>query len=138
MTFWFGRHCKYFFESSASTNPTKEALVQKYKNYTHYDEDIRNYFRIKQIFEEYKNSIELIIHTAAQPSHDWAAKEPLTDFSINANGTMNLLELTRLLCPNATFIFTSTNKVYGDAPNFLNIKEEFTRHECYDAYSNLY
>ena len=129
---------QYFFGESASTNPTKEALVQKYKNYTHYDEDIRNYFRIKQIFEEYKNSIELIIHTAAQPSHDWAAKEPLTDFSINANGTMNLLELTRLLCPDATFIFTSTNKVYGDAPNFLNIKEEFTRHECYDASSNLY
>jgi CDP-paratose 2-epimerase len=78
--------------------------------------------------------VQMIVHTAAQPSHDWAAKEPLTDFSVNAIGTMNLLELTRLYCPNATFIFTSTNKVYGDTPNRLNIVEQETR---YEALSNL-
>lgn len=129
---------KYFFGDSASTNPTKKILIKKYKNYKHYNTDIRNYLRLKKIFEEYKNSIELVIHTAAQPSHDWAAKEPLTDFTVNANGTMNLLELTRLYCPDATFIFTSTNKVYGDRPNYLNIKEESTRYECYDENNNLY
>jgi CDP-paratose 2-epimerase len=71
----------------------------------------------------------LIIHTAAQPSHDWAAREPLTDFGINADGTLNLLEMTRLHCPEAVFIFTSTNKVYGDLPNFLPLEEQATRWE---------
>jgi CDP-paratose 2-epimerase len=83
------------------------------------------------------------IHTAAQPSHDWAAKEPMTDFSINATGTMNLLETTRLNCPDATFIFTSTNKVYGDTPNNLHLVEKDSRWEIdmlkyndYQLYSN--
>ena len=72
----------------------------------------------------HKNKIEAVIHTAAQPSHDWAAKEPFTDFDVNANGTLNLLEAVRNFCPNVPFLFTSTNKVYGDTPNFLPIKEK--------------
>jgi CDP-paratose 2-epimerase len=71
----------------------------------------------------------MIVHTAAQPSHDWAAKEPFTDFTVNANGTLNLLELCRNHCPDATFIFTSTNKVYGDTPNFLPLVEGEKRWE---------
>jgi CDP-paratose 2-epimerase len=122
----------YFFGENASTQPTKNALLKKYENYIHHNQDIRNYDEMKKIFKKYGKSIELIIHTAAQPSHDWAAKEPITDFTVNALGTLNLLELTRIFCPEATFIFTSTNKVYGDRPNFLNIKEEETRHECYE------
>ena len=79
------------------------------------------------VFRRYGRSIALIIHTAAQPSHDWAAREPLTDFTINANGTLILLEMTRQHCPHAPFIFTSTNKVYGDTPNRLPLVESETR-----------
>jgi CDP-paratose 2-epimerase len=121
----------YFFGENASTELTKNALVEKYKNYTHYDYDIRNYSDVEKIFKQYGSDIKIVIHAAAQPSHDWAAKEPITDFSVNAMGTLNLLELTRLYCAESTFIFTSTNKVYGDRPNFLNIQEDTTRYECY-------
>ena len=76
-----------------------------------------------------KKKIKAVIHTAAQPSHDWAAKEPFTDFDINANGTLNLLEALRNFCPEAAFIFTSTNKVYGDTPNFLPLEEKKLRYE---------
>ncbi|HPS26937.1 MAG TPA: NAD-dependent epimerase/dehydratase family protein, partial [Bacteroidales bacterium] len=78
---------------------------------------------LEKIFDSYNSDIELIVHTAAQPSHDWAAREPITDFTVNANGTLNLLELCRKYCPKATFIYTSTNKVYGDTPNFLPLVE---------------
>jgi CDP-paratose 2-epimerase len=71
------------------------------------------------LFERYGAAVEVVVHTAAQPSHDWAAREPFTDFDINAAGTINLLESTRLHAPDAVFIFTSTNKVYGDTPNAL-------------------
>ncbi len=81
------------------------------------------------IFREYSSDIKLVVHTAAQPSHDWATLEPLTDFAINANGTLNVLEITRLLCPDAVFIFTSTNKVYGDKPEHLPLVELETRWE---------
>ncbi len=91
--------------------------------------DIRDIKALEKVFEEYKNDIKLIIHTAAQPSHDWAAKEPLTDFSVNATGTLHLLELTRKHCANAVFVFTSTNKVYGDTPNYLPLVETETRWE---------
>jgi CDP-paratose 2-epimerase len=118
----------YFFGASASTRWNVEQLEQ-ISNYVHYDKDIRDYTALSSIFFSYKDSIKLIIHTAAQPSHDWAAKEPLTDFSINANGTLNLLELTRKCCQEAVFIFTSTNKVYGDKPNELPLVELETRFE---------
>lgn len=123
----------YFFGSNASTSESKNSIISSYENYIHFDYDIRNMNNMKKIFKKYGKNIEIIIHTAAQPSHDWAAKEPITDFTVNAIGTLNMLELTRQYCPDATFIFTSTNKVYGDRPNFLNIVEEENRYECYDA-----
>jgi len=113
----------YFFGKEASTQWNKEVLEKKYSNYKPHNLDIRDYSKIETLFKEYGKDIKIIVHTAAQPSHDWAAKEPLTDFTINANGTLNFLELTRLYCPDAVFIFTSTNKVYGDTPNFLPLVE---------------
>lgn len=115
---------KYFFGES-----TKDKSNNNFTNYIHYDIDIRNYEEITKIFSEYSTDISLIVHTAAQPSHDWAVKEPITDFTVNALGTLNLLECTRLFCPNATFIFTSTNKVYGDTPNNLPLIELNSRYE---------
>lgn len=126
---------KYFFGDEASTEPMKKEL-NEFKNYTHYNVDIRDEEKIKEIF--YSNVFDIIIHTAAQPSHDWAVKEPYTDFTINANGTLILLENFRKYSPKASFIFTSTNKVYGDRPNFLpGIVEEKTRYECYNNVGDL-
>jgi CDP-paratose 2-epimerase len=113
----------YFFGEDGSTQWNKSRLEEKYENFRTYNTDIRDYGQLEQVFKEYGRDITLIIHTAAQPSHDWAAKEPLTDFSVNAGGTLNLLELARLNCPEAVFIFTSTNKVYGDSPNSLPLVE---------------
>ena len=120
---------QYFFGKDASTNWNRERLAEKFPNYKDYSIDIRDYPGLEKIFQEYGKDISLIIHTAAQPSHDWAAKEPLTDFSVNATGTLNMLELTRLNCPEAVFIFTSTNKVYGDSPNLLPLVELESRWE---------
>src|SRR5690349_464875 len=120
---------QYFFGKDASTDWNRNRLSEKYSNYEDYAVDIRNYADLEDIFKKYGNDISLIIHTAAQPSHDWAAKEPLTDFSVNATGTLNMLELTRLHCPESVFIFTSTNKVYGDNPNLLPLVELETRWE---------
>lgn len=120
---------QYFFGADASTEWNKTRLEENISNYKHYAADIRDYETMKKIFEEYNSDIDLIIHTAAQPSHDWAAKEPLTDFHVNATGTLNLLELTRLFCPKAVFVFTSTNKVYGDNPNHLPLIEQEKRWE---------
>ena len=113
----------YFFGEGASTNWNLQRIKDKYQNYEHYSIDIREYYDVEKVFSKYGNDVAMIIHTAAQPSHDWAAKEPLTDFTVNANGTLNLLELTRLHSPKATLIFTSTNKVYGDTPNYLPLIE---------------
>ena len=119
---------KYFFGINGS-NKWKEKKLRKDKNYKHYSVDIRNKLKIFKIFKKYKKKIKAVIHTAAQPSHDWAAKEPFTDFDVNANGTLNLLEALRKYCPNASFVFTSTNKVYGDTPNFLPLEEKKLRYE---------
>ncbi|PSR01086.1 MAG: NAD-dependent epimerase [Bacteroidetes bacterium SW_11_45_7] len=113
----------YFFGNGASTNWNKSVLQEKYSNYQHHDIDIRKVDQLTEIYEKYQKDIKLIVHTAAQPSHDWAAKEPFVDFSVNATGTLNLLELSRLYCPDTVFIFTSTNKVYGDNPNYLPLVE---------------
>jgi CDP-paratose 2-epimerase len=118
-----------FFGADASTAWSRRALESEIKNYVHLDLDIRDQVGIDALFSEYGDVIDVIVHTAAQPSHDWAAKEPQTDFSVNANGTLNLLEATRKHCPKASFIFTSTNKVYGDNPNLLPLVEEETRWE---------
>ena len=127
----------YFFGEGSSTKDSLESLKSKISDYDHYNIDIRDYEKLNQIFSKYSSDIDIVIHTAAQPSHDWAANEPLTDFSINATGTMNMLEVTRLNCPNATFIFTSTNKVYGDTPNRLGIQERNTRYEYVMDYGGL-
>lgn len=120
---------QYFFGKEASTEWNEKRLENTFGNYIHYNADIRDTAALEKIFKEYGTDISLIIHTAAQPSHDWAAKEPFTDFTVNANGTLNMLEMTRLHCPKAVFIFTSTNKVYGDNPNFLPLIETETRWE---------
>jgi CDP-paratose 2-epimerase len=120
---------KYFFGEEASTKWTLDELGHSFPNFKNYPADIRNLDSLRTIFLEHRNELKGIIHTASQPSHDWAAKEPLTDFTVNANGTLNLLELTREYCPEAVFIFTSTNKVYGDTPNTLPLVELETRWE---------
>lgn len=117
----------YFFGEEGSTKESVEKNRQRYKNYYHNNCDIRDETAIGEIFK--RNKFDLIIHTAAQPSHDWAAKEPQTDFSVNANGTLLLLENFRRYSPEAVFIFTSTNKVYGDTPNRLPLIEKDTRFE---------
>lgn len=119
----------YFFGEKASNQWNVKNLINAALNYQHHNIDIRDYAGLEKIFVDYSTDIVGVIHTAAQPSHDWAAKEPITDFTINANGTLNLLELTRLHCPEAVFIFTSTNKVYGDTPNFLPLVELEHRYE---------
>lgn len=120
---------KYFFGEEASTNWNKNELEKTLKNYTHYPCDIREFGSLTEVFKKYGKEIKVVIHTAAQPSHDWAAKEPFTDFAVNANGTLNVLEAARQFSPDAVFIFTSTNKVYGDAPNLLPLVELEKRYE---------
>lgn len=120
----------YFFGPEASTDWCRAKLESEIPNYSHKQVDIRERQSIDKIFAEYNSDIKIVIHTAAQPSHDWAAKEPFTDFSVNADGTLVILEATRQYCPKAVFIFTSTNKVYGDTPNYLPLIEGETRWEC--------
>ncbi len=127
----------YFFGNEASTSISISKLTKQISNFKNYFIDIRDKDAIFDIFNLYGNDIDLVVHTAAQPSHDWAAKEPFTDFSINANGTLNLLEATRKYCNKAVFIFTSTNKVYGDSPNYLPLNELETRWEL-DERHNFY
>lgn len=118
-----------FFGDDASTEWNTKYLLETIPNFEHHSIDIRDMEEVQKIFSSYQNDIKLVVHTAAQPSHDWAANEPITDFTVNANGTLNLLEATRLNCSNAVFIFTSTNKVYGDTPNYLPLIEHEKRWE---------
>ena len=120
---------KFFFGKDGDVTWVKNKLKKSIKNYNHLNIDIRNYSALKKIFSRYKKNIKVIIHAAAQPSHDWARNKPFIDFEINANGTLNLLELTKKFCPDAPFIFLSTNKVYGDNPNYLPLIEKKTRWE---------
>lgn len=120
---------EYFFGISGSTDWNRERLQQIYGNYVHHDIDIRKLEDLESIFQRYRSTVRLIIHTAAQPSHDWTAREPFTDFSVNAIGTLNMLEMYRRYCPDSVFIFTSTNKVYGDNPNLLPLHETENRWE---------
>jgi CDP-paratose 2-epimerase len=118
-----------FFGPDASTSPTTRRLVASYSEFRSLPVDIRDADRVMSVFGEHVGAIELVVHTAAQPSHDWAASAPQIDFGVNANGTLNLLEATRAHAPDATFIFCSTNKVYGDLPNHLPLAELDTRLE---------
>src|SRR5215831_3944477 len=118
-----------FFGPEASTLPSRRSLERQLSRYRHFAIDIRNREDIERAFQKCGTAITVVIHTAAQPSHDWAARDPFTDFGVNAVGTLNLLEVCRKLAPEAAFIFTSTNKVYGDAPNRLPLVELDTRWE---------
>src|SRR5690348_9356108 len=111
---------KVFFGDEASTGWVRHALEASLgRRYHHHEIDIRDCDQIRALFRQLGANIALTIHTAAQPSHDWAARDPHTDFTINANGTLNLLQAVREYAPESVFIFTSTNKVYGDSPNSL-------------------
>jgi len=125
---------KYFFGDEASTRWSVDALENECPHFVNHATDIRDFNAISALFREHRDDIALVIHTAAQPSHDWAAREPFTDFSVNAAGTLNLLEATRQLAPGAVFLFTSTNKVYGDTPNQLPLQELETRWEIDPAH----
>jgi CDP-paratose 2-epimerase len=116
------------FGPEASTNHVTERLRRQFPGFRSLDLDIRDADGIDRVFRE-AGEIDLIVHTAAQPSHDWAAGDPQADFGINANGTLNLLQATRENCPEATFVFTSTNKVYGDTPNRLPLLDAGKRLE---------
>ena len=118
---------RYFFGDDGSTAWRRTRLEQRVRGYRHVAADIRDEQAMGDVFARYGRDIALVIHAAAQPSHDWAAREPITDFTVNANGTLVALEMTRRHCPEAAFIFTSTNKVYGDTPNRLPLVETETR-----------
>ncbi|MEI8108514.1 MAG: NAD-dependent epimerase/dehydratase family protein, partial [Verrucomicrobiota bacterium] len=124
-----------FFGPEASTLSTRQRLESVLPRYTHQSIDIRDFEAVKKVFERYGAEIKVIVHTAAQPSHDWAARAPHIDFGVNATGTLNLLEATRLYAPEAVFIFTSTNKVYGDTPNRLPLIELEKRWEIDPAHA---
>jgi CDP-paratose 2-epimerase len=128
-----------FFGAEASTAPTTQRLIDTHDAFRALDLDIRDEDGVDRVFADNAKGLELIVHTAAQPSHDWAAREPRTDFGVNANGTLNLLESARDHAQDATFVHISTYKVYGDLPNFLPLEELETRlelprdHEWYDG-----
>ena len=123
-----------FFGAAASTQWMTEKLKSGLRRYTHYFVDIRNAAAVDRIFAAYGADIRLVIHAAAQPSHDWAATDPGTDFTVNANGTSVLLEAARRHAPETVFIYMSTNKVYGDRPNSLPLVERRTRWEIDPAH----
>jgi CDP-paratose 2-epimerase len=125
-----------FFGKEASTEWNRDCLIQEYgDSYIHYSVDIRDHSGVSEIFKTYNTDISLVIHTAAQPSHDWSGDNPYTDFTVNANGTLTLLENTRQNAPDSAFIFCSSNKVYGDRPNFLPLIEYETRWEIESSHA---
>lgn len=126
---------KSFFGAEASTLSSRRALETSLKGYRHVDADIRDKRAMEEVFSRHAGAIAVVVHAAAQPSHDWAARDPETDFTVNAGGTLTLLELTRRHCPEAPFIFLSTNKVYGDRPNHLPLIEKETRWEVEPAHA---
>ncbi|HEX8189590.1 MAG TPA: NAD-dependent epimerase/dehydratase family protein [Pyrinomonadaceae bacterium] len=125
---------RYFFGEDASTDWNTRQLQGALKDFEHHATDVRDAEAVGKIFERYGREVSLVVHTAAQPSHDWAAREPFTDFTVNANGTLVMLEAARRYCPDAVFVFTSTNKVYGDTPNALPLIETESRWEAEPAH----
>jgi CDP-paratose 2-epimerase len=125
---------RHFFGADASTAWNRAKLEQELPAYRHVDADIRNAEAIGKLLAEFGSQVGLIVHAAAQPSHDWAASDPMMDFTVNANGTLVMLESMRRHCPEASFIFTSTNKVYGDRPNELPLIEQERRWELDPAH----
>jgi CDP-paratose 2-epimerase len=125
---------RWFFGNDASTLSNRQRLVESVSGYEHQDFDIRDQKAVSELFKKLSKDIAVVIHTAAQPSHDWAARDPHADFSVNALGTLNLLQAAREFAPDAVFIFTSTNKVYGDTPNELPLVEKEKRWEIKDGH----
>jgi CDP-paratose 2-epimerase len=121
-----------FFGPDATTRRVTESLSDRYREFHALDVDIRDSERIDRIAAQHAARLAIVVHAAAQPSHDWAASDPQTDFSVNANGTLNLLEAVRQHAPDATFVYLSTNKVYGDLPNELPLVELESRLELSD------
>jgi CDP-paratose 2-epimerase len=119
----------YFFGPEASTDWNRKRLVAEVKSYTHYSLDVRDESGVGQLFARHGRQIGLVVHAAGQPSHHWASLEPLVDFDVNARATLVLLQAARAHCPEAPFIYLSTNKVYGDRPNALSLRELETRWE---------
>lgn len=124
----------YFFGQDGSVDWNARKLASSLRRFRHEAIDIRDAGAVDRLFQSIGKDIALVVHCAAQPSHDWAAREPVTDFTVNANGTLVLLEATRRFAPDAVFLFTSTNKVYGDAPNHLPLIEKETRWELDPAH----
>jgi CDP-paratose 2-epimerase len=128
-----------FFGADASTRRVTDELQATYPEFRSLEIDIRDVDGVAKVFAEHARDLDAIAHTAAQPSHDWAASDPHTDFTVNANGTLNVLEAARRHTPDTPFIFTSTDKVYGDLPNSLPLVEMSTRlelpveHRWYDG-----
>ena len=120
-----------FFGPQGDTTRNRARLEQQCRGFTHLDRDIRDRDTVDALFAEQR--FDLVIHAAAQPSHDLSAQRPLDDFDVNATGTINLLEACRRHAPDAVFIFMSTNKVYGDGPNHVPLVEQETRWEYADA-----
>jgi len=119
-----------FFGPRGDTTWNRERLERLYRGFSHQNLDIRDRDGVARLFR--KAGFDLVIHAAAQPSHDLAARRPFDDFDVNAVGTLNLLEACRQHCPDAVFIYMSTNKVYGDGPNHIPLKELETRWEFDD------
>jgi CDP-paratose 2-epimerase len=126
---------RVFFGPDASTAWQAGELARNHPRYRHVVSDIRDTRAMQALFAGHGHDIVAVVHCAAQPSHDWAASDPMLDFSVNATGTLTLLEATRKHAPNAAFIFVSTNKVYGDRPNFLPLVEQPTRFELSSAHA---
>ncbi|MCB0880043.1 MAG: NAD-dependent epimerase/dehydratase family protein, partial [Thermoleophilia bacterium] len=125
----------YFFGDEASTAWNAQRLVDELGGaYTHVNLDIRDRDAVDKLVAKYASDLSVVVHCAAQPSHDWAAREPFTDFDVNAGGTLAMLEAVRRHKPDAVFIFTSTNKVYGDTPNRLPLVELDTRWELAEGH----
>lgn len=120
-----------FFGPQGDTRWNQNRLQNKYPNFNHNEIDIRDRIKVLEFFKHIKPNA--VVHTAAQPSHDLAATRPFDDFDVNAVGTLNLLEANRQTDPDVPFIYMSTNKVYGDAPNDLNLIEQQTRWDYADA-----
>src|SRR3954467_9468364 len=118
-----------FFGPEASTARTTKRLLDELPEFRHEELDIRDADGVMRLFERHRRDLAAVVHTAAQPSHDWAASDPETDFAVNATGTLHLLEAARRHAPDAPFVFLSTNKVYGDRPNHLPLEEGGTRLE---------
>jgi CDP-paratose 2-epimerase len=120
-----------FFGPQGNTRWNQNRLAKSLARFSHHELDMRDRNGVLRLVEDIKPAV--IIHTAAQPSHDLAAKIPFDDFDVNAGGTLNLLEAARRSCPESPFIHMSTNKVYGDRPNTISLKELETRWDYADS-----